>query len=151
MSGVQSKHGRLRARVNYGGADVSVLIDAVACQTAGGRGRRVLFVSADADFRSVVTRVLEDEHFRVQAVAHSGHALLLCRTESFDVAIVELSGPDVSGPSLVDQLRRHQPHLSPIYLAHPGSPEGVEHLLVRPFTKDDLVNHIELALSGVAA
>jgi len=111
----------------------------------------VLFVNADADFRAVVTRVLEREHFQAQAVAHSGHALLLCRTQQFDVAIVELSGPDVSGPSLVEQLRRHQPHLASVFLGSPGSPDGVEQLLVRPFTKEDLINAIELALSGVAA
>ena len=111
----------------------------------------MLFVSADADLRAVVSRVLEDDRFHVTAVAHSGHALLVCRTQQFDVAIVELSGPDVSGPSLIDQLRRHQPEMSSIYLGNPGSPDGVDHLLVRPFTKDDLVGHIELALSGVAA
>jgi hypothetical protein len=51
----------------------------------------------------------------------------------------------------MDQLRRHQTDLSSIYLGNPGSPDGVDHLLVRPFTKDDLVEQIELALSGVAA
>lgn len=110
----------------------------------------MLFVNADADLRAVVTRVLDHENFEVQAVAHSGHALLLCRTQAFDVAIVELAGPDMSGPALMEQLRRHQ-RLSAIYLGNPGSPEGVEHLLVWPFTKDDLIEHLELALSGVAA
>jgi CheY-like chemotaxis protein len=111
----------------------------------------VLFVNADAGLRAVVSRVLEGDRFRVTAVAHSGHALLFCRTQQFDIAIVELSGPDVSGPALMEQLRRHQPKLSSVYLGNPGSPDGVEHLLVHPFTKDDLVGQIELALSGVAA
>jgi CheY-like chemotaxis protein len=111
----------------------------------------VLFVNSDADLREVVTRVLEREHFEVHAVAHSGHALLLCRTQQFDVAVAELSGPDMSGPTLMEQIRRHQRDLSSIYLGNPGSPDGVDHLLVRPFTKDDLVSHLEHALSGVAA
>lgn len=128
-----------------------VVTDVDAGLAVGGGARRVLFVNADADLRAVVTRVLEREHFRVTAVAHSGHALLLCRTQPFDVAIVELAGPDMSGPTLVEQLRRHQSALPSLYLGNPGSPEGVDHLLVRPFTKDDLVEHIELALAGVAA
>ncbi len=128
-----------------------VLTEAEGRTTTGGRGRRVLFVNADADLREVVTRVLEREHFEVHAVAHSGHALLLCRTQQFDVAVAELSGPDMSGPTLMEQIRRHQRDLSSIYLGNPGSPDGVDHLLVRPFTKDDLVGHLELALSGVAA
>ena len=114
-------------------------------------GRRILFVNADADLRAVVTRVLQREGFSVQAAAHSGHALLLCRTMPFDVVVAELSGPDISGPSLVEQLRRHQPAISAVYLGTPGSPEGVNHLLVRPFTKDDLIDRIELVVAGVAA
>ena len=113
--------------------------------------RRVLFVHADPGLRDVVTRALEGEGYRVHAVAHSGHALLLCRSTTFDVVIAELSGPDVSGPTLVEQLRRHCPRVSTVYLGHPGTPEGVDHVLVRPFTCDDLVDRIELALSGVAA
>jgi DNA-binding response OmpR family regulator len=133
------------------GAGVWLLTDAQSSAADAERGRHVLFVNADADLRSVVTRVLERERFRVCAVPHSGHALLLCRTERFDVAIVELAGPDISGPSLLEQLRRHQPDLSSIYLANPGSPEGVEHLLVHPFTTEDLLGEIQGALSGIAA
>ncbi|MGH9374472.1 MAG: response regulator [Vicinamibacterales bacterium] len=113
--------------------------------------RRVLFVSADADLRSVVSRVLECEDYQVEAVAHSGHALLLCRTRQFDVMVTELSCPEMSGPSLADQVRRHCPRLSVIYLGNPGTPEGVDHVLVRPFTRDDLLERIHLVLSGVAA
>ena len=120
-------------------------------QAGAESGRHVLFVNADADLRSIVTRVLERERFRVCAVPHSGHALLLCRTERFDVVIVELSGPDISGPSLLEQLRRHQPDLSSIYLGSPGTSEGVDHLLVHPFTTEDLLGEIQVALSGVAA
>ena len=113
--------------------------------------RRVLFVSADADLREVVTRVLERENFQVHAVSHSGHALLVCRTQTFDAVVAELCGPDMTGPALVEQLRRHHPGLCSVYLGQPGTPEGIDHLLVRPFTKDDLVQRLDLALSGVAA
>jgi DNA-binding response OmpR family regulator len=111
----------------------------------------VLFVSADADLRSVASRVLEREDYQVDAVPHSGHALLLCRMRQFDVLVTELSGPEMSGPSLADQVRRHCPGLAVIYLANPGTPEGVDHLLVRPFTRDDLLERLHLALNGVAA
>jgi DNA-binding response OmpR family regulator len=113
--------------------------------------RRVLFVSGDADLRSVVARVLESQHYEVHAVAHSGHALLLCRTMVFDVLVTELSGPDLSGPSLANQLRRHCPGLSVIFLGNPGTPEGVDHVLVRPFTRDDLIDRIQRAFTKLAA
>lgn len=113
--------------------------------------RRVLFVSADAALRDVVARVLGTEGYDVRAVPHSGHALLLSRTMEFDVLVAELSGPDVSGPSLADQLRRHCPRLSSIFLGNPGTPEGVDHVLVRPFTRDDLLGRLDLAVRAVAA
>jgi CheY-like chemotaxis protein len=113
--------------------------------------RRVLFVSADADLRAVVARVLEGDGYQVHAVAHSGHALLLCRTAGFDLLITELCGPDISGPALAEQVRRHCPGLTALYLGNPGTPDGVDSLLARPFTKDDLLERIALALPGVAA
>jgi CheY-like chemotaxis protein len=115
------------------------------------RRRRVLFVNADADLREVVSRVLEDEGYDVRAVAHSGHAVLLGRTNQFDVIVAELSGPDVSGPVLAAQLRRHCPTLTAVYVANPGTPEGMSHIVVRPFTREDLLEGIESALSGIAA
>ena len=114
-------------------------------------GFRVLFVSGDADLRAVVTRVLERENYQVRAVAHSGHAHLLCRTTTFDVLITELSGPDLSGPTLAEQLRRLCPGLSMIFLANPGTPEGVDSVLVRPFTRDDLLGRLQGALKSLAA
>ena len=88
---------------------VSPVTNQLSSPCAAGQGRRILFVNTDADFRAVVTRVLQHEGFRVQAAAHSGHALLLCRTMVFDAVVSELCGPDISGPSLVEQMRRHQP------------------------------------------
>jgi CheY-like chemotaxis protein len=115
------------------------------------RSHSVLFVSADPDLRAVVSRVLEREAYRVHAVAHSGHALLACRTGEFDVAIAELSAPDLSGPTLADQLRRHRPSLSVIYLGNPGTPEGLQNLLVRPFTREALLQRVQLACEAARA
>ena len=113
--------------------------------------RRVLLVNSDADLRTVLTRVLEREGYRVDAVAHSGHALLLCRTAQFSILVAELCGPDMSGPSLAGQVRRHCPQISTIYLGNPGTPEGVDNLLVRPFTRDDLIERIHTAVRRIAA
>lgn len=121
------------------------------CLVEAQRRRRVLFVNADSDLRQVVTRVLERENYDVRAVAHSGHALLLSRTGKFDVLIAELSGPDVSGPALLDQLRRHHPQLAAVYFGNPGTPEGIEQVLVRPFTREDLLLRLDLALHTLSA
>jgi DNA-binding response OmpR family regulator len=119
---------------------------------APARGGRVLLVSGDPDLRTVITRVLEVEGYTVSAVSHSGHALLLCRTAQFDVLLVELCGPDMTGPSLAEQVRRHCPEITAVYLGNPGTPDGLDHILVRPFTRQDLVDRIHnVAAANVPA
>ena len=102
----------------------------------------VLFVTGDPDLREASERVLTRAGFRVQLAAHSGHAVLAGLTSRVDVLIAELSAPDLSGPALAGLLRRHHPEMRVIFMANPGTPEGVEHVVVRPFTRDDLLERL---------
>jgi DNA-binding response OmpR family regulator len=101
-----------------------------------------LFVTGDSDLRAASERALSRAGFNVQCAAHSGHAVLAGLTSKVDVLVAELSAPDISGPALADLLRRHHPHLRVIFMANPGTPEGIEHVVVRPFTRDDLLARI---------
>lgn len=112
------------------------------------RTRQVLFVSADSGLRAAASRILERAGYGVTAVSHSGHALLRCRTTDFDVLVADLNGPDVSGHILAEQVRRHCPGISTVYMSAPGASPHVDHLLLRPFTHDDLVERVHLALTG---
>jgi DNA-binding response OmpR family regulator len=102
----------------------------------------VLFVTGDSDLRAASERALTAVGFRVQVAAHSGHAVLAALTSRVDVLIAELSAPDISGPALADLLRRNHPELRVVFMANPGTPEGIEHVVVRPFTRDDLIARI---------
>jgi DNA-binding response OmpR family regulator len=102
----------------------------------------VLFVTADSDLREAGERALTRAGFNVQCAAHSGHAVLAGLTSRVDVLIAELSAPDISGPALAELLRRHHPQLRVVFMANPGTPEGIEHVVVRPFTRDDLLARI---------
>ena len=107
----------------------------------------VLFVSADSDLREVASRVLRRQGYHVLTAAHGGHAVLKClRAPRVDVAVIEISMDDMSGPALADRLRRHNPALRAVYLAQPGTTE-CEGVLVRPFTRDDLLAHLASALT----
>jgi DNA-binding response OmpR family regulator len=130
---------------------IPVTTSSPSANTAPPSRGRILVVSGDPDLRSVLSRVLEEDGYAVDAVSHSGHALLLCRTTPFAVLLAELCGPDMTGPALGEQVRRHCPEISAVYLGNPGTPEGLDNLLVRPFTRDDLLERIRMALSGVGA
>lgn len=125
---------------------VSVAIDESNCPDLG---PIVLLVTADRDLRESAARALRSKGYRVLAAAHAGHAVLACMdVERVDVAAIELSMDDVSGPVLAERLRRRCPGLRSVYLARAGTPE-CEGILVRPFTRDDLVAKLVVALPTV--
>ena len=99
----------------------------------------VLVVTPDANLREAAARVLRREGYRVLTAAHAGHAVLAClEAGRVDMLAVELSMDDVSGPALAERLRRHCPDLRTMYFGQSGTPE-CEGVIVRPFTRDDLL------------
>lgn len=116
------------------------------------RDFEILLVTPDDDLRAVGERVLAQEGYNVRVGAHAGHAVLAAMTTRVDVLVTELSAPDMSGPALTELLRRRHPGVRVVYMANPGTPEGLDHVIVRPFTRDDLVGRIAATcLSGPSA
>ena len=108
-----------------------------------------LLVTPDTNLREAAARALEGDGYRVLRAAHSGHAVLAClEAGRVDVAAIELSMEDVSGPALAERLRRQCPALQTVFFAKSGTPE-CEGVLVRPFTRDDLLARVGLSLVGV--
>ena len=125
---------------------ISVAVDASNCPE---EGPVVLLVTSDRDLRESAARALTGKGYRVLAAAHAGHAVLACMDAGHvDVAAIELSMDDVSGPVLAERLRRRCPGMRSVYLAKPGTP-ACEGILVRPFTRDDLVAEILIALPSL--
>lgn len=105
----------------------------------GGARAILLFVSADADLRAVATRVLVQEGYTVLTAAHAGHAILAGLTlDRIDVLISDVILDDMPGAALAERLRRYHGELRTLFMADIGT-EAAEGLLVRPFTRDDLL------------
>ncbi len=99
----------------------------------------VLVVTGDTDLREASARALAREGYTVITAAHAGHAVLACITAGrVDLLLAELSMEDMSGPALAARLRRQIPDLATIFVADAGTLD-CEGLLVRPFTRDDLL------------
>jgi CheY-like chemotaxis protein len=112
------------------------------------RAQVVLVVTADADLRAATTRALESTGHTVIAAAHGGHALLAClKSPRVDLLVAELSMEDVSGPALAARLRRLSPEMSAVYFGNAGTAE-CQGVIVRPFTRDDLLAAVSLATDG---
>ncbi len=99
----------------------------------------VLFVSPDPDLRAVATRVLALQGYVVLTAAHAGHALLAGLTlDRIDILISEMALDDMTGAALADRLRRNHTALRSLFIADAGTTKD-DGLLVRPFTRDDLL------------
>ena len=106
---------------------------------------RVAVVSEDVELSEACATLLRQEGYTVHTAAHSGHALLAClEGQPVDVLIAELAMDDGSGPALARRMRRYNPNLRAIFIARPGTTAQTDGVLVRPFTRDDL-------LKGLAA
>lgn len=115
---------------------------------AGERRPTVLVVTNDADLRAAASRALTAAGYRVLTASHGGHALLACMSaDRVDLLAAELSMDDMSGPALAARLRRLCPGIRAIYFAGAGTHE-CEGVLVRPFTRDDLL--VTLARASAA-
>jgi two-component system cell cycle sensor histidine kinase/response regulator CckA len=110
----------------------------------------VLFVSGDPDLRAVATRVLTQEGYSVATAAHAGHAILAGLTlDRIDVLVSDMVLDDMPGPSLADRLKRHHSGVRCLFMADCGTP-AADGMIVRPFTRDDLLVALE-ALNPSAA
>jgi len=106
---------------------------------------RVAVVSEDAELSEACARVLRQEGYSVHTAAHSGHALLACLEGGpVDFLIAELAMNEGSGPALARRMRRYSPNLRAIFIARPGTTAESDGVLVRPFTRDDLLKRLEL-------
>jgi DNA-binding response OmpR family regulator len=110
----------------------------------------ILVVTGDRSLREASERALSREGYTVITAAHAGHAVLAClKAGRVDLLAVELSMEDTSGPALATRLRRHFPEMGTVYFANAGTRE-CEGVLVRPFTRDDLLGALRLARTGMS-
>jgi CheY-like chemotaxis protein len=100
-------------------------------------------VTGDAELASACARALVDAGYSVHTAVHSGHALLAClQGRRTDVLISELSMEEGSGPALARRLRKYNPELRALYIAKEGTLCDAENVLVRPFTREDLLQRV---------
>jgi CheY-like chemotaxis protein len=122
------------------------------------RGARVLVVEDQASVRDLVVHVLGRRGFEVVAFPDGGPALEWARGQAApcDVVLTDVVMPEVGGRALADALRARwadvpvvfmSGHTDDIVLRH-GIEEAREHFIAKPFTPDELVQKLALALEA---
>jgi DNA-binding NtrC family response regulator len=112
-----------------------------------------LFVDDDPDFRGSVVRRFLRRGFPVQEASSGSEGLLLCERRQFDVVILDMVMPGMSGLEALEKLKVAHPECEVILLTGQGTIEtavqamklGAYDYLTKPFQLTDLELLIEKA------
>lgn len=109
---------------------------------------RLLFVDDEEEFLRTMKERLEMRGFEVTTVPGGEEALALAARQEFDIAIVDLRMPGLSGKTVLDELKRRHKLLEVIILTGHGTIDsalecaklGAHDYLTKPYDFDDLVS-----------
>jgi len=113
----------------------------------------LLLVDDDPDFRESVARRFHRRGFQVQEATHGEQALQLAGLRQFDVVVLDLVMPGLSGIQVLEQLKQSNPECEVILLTGQGTIEtavqamkiGAYDFLTKPFPLAELEALIEKA------
>ena len=114
---------------------------------------RLLIVDDDDQLRETLVRRFQKHGMSVTAAARGEEALAKADSNRWDVALLDLHLPDMSGIELLDKLKERQPVLEALMLTAHGSMEtasqamkkGAYDYLTKPFHLPELEIHIQKA------
>ena len=115
--------------------------------------RRVLVVEDDDDMREVVSLTLRANRYDVQDFGDGATAIETARRQSFDIAVVNLKMPNISGAAVIKQIKQRQPELPVVIITGSLAPEQEElagmfsRILYKPFRIEELRETVEEVLS----
>jgi len=104
--------------------------------------RDTVLIVTDGELGAAATRVLQQEGYDVVTARHAGHAYLVALTRArIDFLISESRLDEMTGEALATRVRRYHPKLRSLYVAD-GHAQGSAHTLVRPFTREELLERL---------
>jgi DNA-binding NtrC family response regulator len=118
---------------------------------------RLLIVDDDEQLRQILVRYFQRQGTAVTAADSGEAALALADREHWDVALLDLHLPGISGIELLGQLKERQPELEALMLTAHGSidtaiqamKQGAYDYLAKPFHLPDLEVHVQKAYEKV--
>jgi len=114
---------------------------------------RLLIVDDEERFLKTLAERLELRDFDVTPVTSGQEALNVARRQEFDLALIDLKMPGMSGEQLLEELRREHPAIEVIILTGQGSVDsavqcmraGSYHYLQKPCGTEDLLDVLKNA------
>jgi DNA-binding NtrC family response regulator len=115
----------------------------------------ILIVDDDTGVRDMLSSVLNDEGYSVEAVENGKKAIKACEKSPFDVALIDIELPDTKGTELLNRLKKMQPKMIRIIITgHPSIEnamkavnERADGYVLKPFEVTELLEMIARLLT----
>ncbi len=115
----------------------------------------ILIVDDDIGVRNMLSSVLNDKGYLVEAVENGKKAIKACEESSFDVALIDIELPDIKGTELLNRLKKLQPKMIRIIITgHPSIEsamkavnERADGYVLKPFEVTELLEKIARLLT----
>ena len=112
---------------------------------------RVLVIDDEKNVCRTARLILESNNYQVETYTDVQEALAAAESVAFDIALVDIKMPTVTGVELIQQLHRIDPRVSPIMMtAYPdvetaaaAMREGSCDYIAKPFRQEQLLESVE--------
>ncbi|MDR0466951.1 MAG: sigma-54 dependent transcriptional regulator [Deltaproteobacteria bacterium] len=119
---------------------------------------KILVVEDDAGHRGMLLTLLADWGYRLEGAPDGEGAVALCRSQSFDLALMDVRMPGMSGIEALQEIKREKPDLpilimtaySDVKTAVEAIKAGAYDYLTKPLNFDELRQTMERALDHAA-
>ena len=116
----------------------------------------ILVVDDEARIRSIIKKYAEFEGYHVTEVADGMEAVRLCRTQEFDIIIMDIMMPELDGFSACREIRKSS-QIPIIMLSARGEEYdringfelGIDDYVVKPFSPKELMLRVEAVMKRV--
>ena len=110
-------------------------------------GHKILIVDDELGMREGCRRSLERYGYDVHTAENSSEGLRMLREEPYDLVLVDIIMPGMSGLELLDRIRQQDPKITclvitgyaAVNLATQAMELGAHDVLAKPFTSDELL------------
>ncbi len=115
---------------------------------------RILVIEDETRIQAFLSRGLEAEGYTVATAADGRHGLALATTSSWDLVVLDLMLPGLSGLQVLQELHRSQPRLPVLILSArtdlptklKGFELGAADYVPKPFSLDELLARVRVQL-----
>jgi len=110
----------------------------------------ILVIDDEEALRGAVKRILEREGFTVETAGNGESGIALGTAGDYDLALIDLKMPGLSGIDVLRELRKHKPNtvcfITTAYASYETAVEatkmGADGYILKPFTPEELLNHL---------